>query len=141
LKQFVSIFFVFVILICNSGLAIITHYCGGKAVLSDWSIVDKNLSCGMIVDVQNASSNNCQNKEEGISEASCCDNQIVNLDCDDEFAAQNWQFKSDVHAIVPLGIEYVSLLYNFPVLSTNQKANPPPLLKHNYTLLFQSFLI
>ncbi len=125
----------------NSGFAVITHFCGGEAVKSKWSIIDRDLTCGMTQVSNNENKASCENNDHELSASDCCSNSIHSLDCDDEIRPFNLLVK--VLPIYP-ALSENHITFHFVqsmVLFQDHLINAPPLLNQNYTILFQSFLI
>jgi len=47
MRRVFAIFFALLLLVTNSGVAFASHYCGGKAVKTNISFGQNELSCGM----------------------------------------------------------------------------------------------
>jgi len=122
------------------GWAVNTHFCGGHAVKTSFSIGIKHLDCGMKnikVSCENALMQSAQ-----FSKTPCCENQSQQLEIDDNRPAVGFYFQT---------IDFVSppfkarLFTHFPVSqrnTTESLSRPPPLLNQsNFQVLFQNFRI
>jgi hypothetical protein len=134
-KKAISIFLASIILLSSVGFAINTHFCEGRAVDSSISMGVELLDCGMPMP------NNNNNDGEQLDKQPCCQNhhQIVEVDQN-----QNNQFP----AFELNDTFFVAFINTFLVSeSVKQKAQvnylttPPPLLKQDILILYQSFLI
>ena len=114
-----------------------THFCGDRAVKSEFTLGSSDLSCGM--KNNQACSENANSAS--LDKKNCCHNQQLSLNVDDDFQTQLLDVQLDVcfiHALV--------YTYLFP-FSTEQTEHfvfvfaPPPPKKQNKQVLFQSFLI
>lgn len=126
-------------LVGNSGFAVVTHYCGGKAVDSKIVIGHGELHCGM-PDMKG----DCKNEsstENHFKKKPCCENEYQSLDLEDEFQPQVIDSSINLEFVAAFFMTLIGRTYN----SENDKAEYlnyfPPLIERDITVLVQSFLI
>jgi hypothetical protein len=140
-KNAISIFLAMLILISNMGFTFATHYCGGQAVKSELGIGDHHsLDCGMTtMDVKKEkSSDGLQYLAED-----CCHNVAFEIVIKDDY-----QFSVENLTLTPhFTIALFSCFFDFDISELSQQLTeyidytPPPLIKQDVQVLFQSFLI
>lgn len=144
LKRISSILLILVILVLNSGLTYITHYCGGEAVESTFSLVQSDLSCGMTP----AEMEDCTNVEhsehkESIQKKGCCENEYHSISSDIDYN------KTQVTASAHLDFKFV-VAFAYSFVSNNlflKKDKPsfetyrPPFIDQDISVLHQVFII
>lgn len=139
MKKITSILLAFTLLFSNVGFAINTHYCGGYAIGSSFSVGVSDLDCGMP-----AMEATCEMKTsnyEGIDAAPCCQNthQILQLEDDVKVSSE-----LQVPTLKFLAVFYSLVLRVNPPALINKIAHfnfIPPLPKSNTQIRFQTFLI
>lgn len=116
------------------GFAINTHYCGGEAVESSFTLGLQDLGCGM------KDMNTPCGEEQSISK-SCCQNEHMVLQLDESFSI------NDVHpnASSTFIVAFVSVFLNPEVFTDKNQVqfsiDPPPTVEKDVQVLFQTFLI
>jgi hypothetical protein len=136
MKQAVSIFLSILLLVSSSGIAYAQHFCGDFEMLSQITLGEKHLSCGMAMTTAPCGT-------EGPSEDhNCCDNEYTKINTDDNFAMSSFDFQ--------LNPSFVAAFVNVFVLElpaegdTTQPGflayHPPPLVK-DIPVLYETFLI
>lgn len=126
-------------LVSNVGFSMITHFCGGEAVETSFSIGLHNPDCGM-PDM----SRDCEtipSTEEQVKSKPCCENQhqLIQLDENADLQA----FSTEVNPTF-----FVAFVHSFvqPILFADQAFvhntyYSPPIPDKDIQVLFQTFLI
>jgi len=140
LKKIVSILLVILLFVSNTGFSIITHYCGGEAIVSEFTISHKQLSCGMAEDQSLLEYKSCTEDQHTICSSTCCKNQLETFQNTDEYRTVN---KYNLNcSSASLGSFYSDFNFIIGTEPLDDRAKYiPPLLKQNTIVLFQSFLI
>ncbi|MCV9388565.1 HYC_CC_PP family protein [Reichenbachiella ulvae] len=138
MKKIIAISLSLIILMSHVGLSVSTHYCGGEAVRTHIGIQSVDLSCGM-EEAKAALPIDC---ESAISMNSCCDDQLLTADVEDEIQTAKMQLTFDLDFLFVL----VAVLSDFTSTQIDHQpsyfdTSPPPLLKSSLQVLFQSFLL
>ncbi len=135
MKQILSTLLSFLLLASSTGVTYAKHYCGDFEMMAEVTFGEKNLSCGMVMEDKTC------NKEEAEGH-SCCDNEYVQVDVDDNFA--NASFGLNFHE--PSVAVFVSVFVLQELIDYDESPNflgdyhPPPLLK-DILVLYETFLI
>ena len=135
MKQVISLFLSILLLASSTGITCAQHYCGEFEMLSEVTLGEKWLSCGMAM--EDSSCDDSQTKDHD-----CCDNEYTTVDTDDNFAKAN--FSIDFQQ--PIAASYVSIIELLLVLDTETtqdipiEYHPPPLYK-DIPVLYETFLI
>lgn len=79
MRRFLSIFLILLLLLGNVGWIKATHYCGGEAVKSQWSLTAADVDCGMNATKQEAPAN-----EEQCQPEPCCEDTYQHFQVDTE---------------------------------------------------------
>ncbi|GAB3338570.1 hypothetical protein GCM10027429_23910 [Marivirga atlantica] len=126
-------------LVSNVGFSMNTHFCGGEAVETSFSIGLHNPDCGM-ADMDG----DCKKEpssEEQVNPKPCCENQHEVLQLDENANLQ--AFSVDVNPVF-----FVAFIHTYiqPVLFTDQAFvhntyYSPPIPDKDIQVLFQTFLI
>ena len=123
-------------LFSNIGFSINTHFCGGKAVKTSFTLGLHNPDCGMDMECEKVPS-----KEYQFAQKPCCENQhqVIQLD-------ENLKIKSSTINTNP--VFFVAFVHTFvrPLFFADQKLvhytdYSPPLPDKDVQVLFQTFLI
>ncbi|RMA66509.1 HYC_CC_PP family protein [Ulvibacter antarcticus] len=136
MKKVISIFLSVLLLVSSSGIAYAQHFCGDYEMLSEVTLGEKHLSCGMTM-----TKTPCANGEQ-IEDPNCCDNQFTQIDTDDNFAKANFDIQFNQHFVAAL----VSVFVLYETLEqevekdTYFEYQPPPLVK-DIAVLYETFLI
>lgn len=120
------------------GFSVATHFCGGHAVKSKLVFGDKTLDCGM-----NKMDTSCETDlgTTTIKQKSCCENQYMSLDVEDDFQRTIAQPRIDVNFVFTFVYTYFELLTSNFQQEAAFGDYSPPLRNRNVQVLFQTFLI
>jgi len=138
LKKAISIFLSFLLLASNVGFAINTHFCGGKAVKTTFSLGIHNPNCGMEED--ETCSFQASNKTQ-LQSKPCCLNQHQLLHIDDAGKLKSLSIHINTYpipAFLPTFFQPFLMLKQNNLLSLNFLHSLPD---KDRKVLFQSFLI
>lgn len=140
-KRILSIFLILVILVINSGLTFITHYCGGKAVKSSISLVHADLSCGMTPTEKQSCTND--NHIEVIQEKGCCENEYTSISVENNYNKSEVVASSliDFKIIVAFAYSFVSNYLFLPEEKQSFESYHPPSIEQDISVLHQVFII
>ncbi len=135
MKQVISIFLSVLLLASSTGIAYAEHFCGDFKMLSEITLGEKQLSCGMAI-----ADPACT--EEFEKDHNCCDNEYTSVNTDDNFVKANFDIQLDPNVVAtfvsvfvpPLATAYTSSINNYG------DYDPPPLLK-DISVLYETFLI
>lgn len=134
MKKIISILLTILMLASSSGIAYAQHFCGEYEMLSEITLGEKDLSCGMVMEIPN-----CDQEEE---EHSCCDNEYTTVDTDDIFNKSSFELDLDQDFVLAfVSVFVLKSIDNFP--SENQffiDYSPPPL-ERDLLVLYETFLI
>lgn len=135
MKKFVSILLSVLLLASSSGIAYAQHFCGEYEMLSEITLGEKHLSCGMAMEIPDC--------DDGIAqEHDCCDNQYTQITTDDTFAKASFDIdlnKTFVAAFVSVFV--VQSPDNYPTNTNFFAEYHPPPLKQDFQVLYETFLI
>ena len=138
MKKVFSIFLSFLLLVSSSGIGYAQHFCGGHEMVSEITLGEQHLSCGMDV----ATPEDCNTETINATENHCCDNQFTTVDTDDTFAKVSFNFSFNHNFVA--AFTQVFVLEYFEAYQANKHFyadyNPPPLDK-DIPVLYQTFLI
>lgn len=136
MKRIIAPFLAVLILTSSIGLTYSTHFCMGRAVEHAVKIGEHDLNCGMA-----GMDKDCSNDAMTIDLASCCDNEHVFVDVDDDFKITTAEAGISLKFIVAFSYTF---LLNYLESEENAQAyadlSPPPL-EHDYQSMFQTFLL
>ena len=139
MKKVVSIFLSVLMLASSSGLAYAQHFCGGMEMMSEFSLGEKDLSCGMEM---NASDADCGNQNTIADSHDCCKNHITKIQTDENFAKASFDLKLNKTFLATFVSVFV--LQEVAIISKEKtffaEYNPPPLLQ-DLNILYETFLI
>ena len=129
-----------VILVLNVGLTHITHYCGGEAVESTFSLVHSDISCGMT----SAEMESCTNDKhtEGVQKKGCCENEYTSISADIDY--NNTQVAASTHLDIKFLAAFAySFVSNYFEQEEKQsfESYRPPCLDQDISVLHQVFII
>lgn len=134
MKQLVSIILSLLLLVSSSGLTYAQHYCGEYKMMSELTLGEKHLSCGMDMKMPG-----CDDEKE---KHNCCDNEFTSIDTDDNFAKASFEF--GVQKIVAASFVSTFVLqldFDLPEEPDVYKDYGPPILEQDLQVLFETFLI
>ncbi len=136
MKKVMAISLALVLLTSNIGLAMVTHFCGGKAVKSQFVIGHGNLGCGMS-DMEMASGQKPAGME--YEPSGCCEDQYHSFEIEDDFNLLQLSLNLDfVAAFVPAFLDFaLSSEDEHPMYGHYS----PPLLLKDIPILHQVFII
>lgn len=134
MKKFISIVLSLLLLVSSSGIAYAQHFCGDYEMMSQLTLGEQHLSCGMIAE------SGCG--ETTLEKKHCCENEYTKITTDSNFTKatidisfHNVFIASFVSVfVVPSSLEYEA------VQAFTNRYRPPPLYK-DIPLLFETFLI
>ncbi|WP_373511205.1 hypothetical protein [Persicitalea sp.] len=139
MKKILTIALAFLLMMSNMGFTVATHFCGGHAVKSGLRLGGGDWDCGM--NTKSAEYQVSQTNCTSITAEPCCENMHQHIQTDDN---QPTDLPApQFHA--PIG-EPVVFSFLYLESSTAQeiaprRIDPPPLLKRDVQVLFQTFLI
>jgi len=138
-KKIIAISLALLMLVSNIGFSMNTHFCGGKAVETSFSIGLHNPSCGM--EEMNGECETAPSPQGHIKATPCCANEHLVLQLDDDVdicapavSSSLVFFTAFVHAFV------------HPLIDLEQTADHspyylPPISEKDVQVLLQTFLI
>ncbi|MAO08817.1 MAG: hypothetical protein CL596_08910 [Alteromonas sp.] len=135
MKAIVSIILSTLILLISSGLAYAKHFCGGHEMLSEITLGEAHLSCGMKMEAS-ACGDELQDSH------SCCSNKYLQVTTDDTFSKVDFDFNFDTQWFATLVTIFVLQEQILPE-SQNfcyKDYNPPPI-QQDLQVLYETFLI
>lgn len=139
MKKTISISLALLLLITSIGFALNTHFCGGEAVKTSFSIGLNDLDCGMEKMVEDCAAPT--HESTNLNKQSCCDNQHQVLQLD-----ENETILSSSVNVNP--IFFVTFIHSFvkPLFFSEQRLvdsvdylSPSPY--KDIQILYQTFLI
>ena len=134
MKKALSIFLAILMLASSSGIAYAQHYCGEYKMLSEITLGEKHLSCGMAMELPG-----CDDEQE---EPGCCDNEYTKVETDDTFEKSSFEinlspvFVASFISVFVLETEELHKEHDF-----NFKDHDPPPLERDLQVLYETFLI
>ena len=135
MQKIISIVLTILILASSTGVTYAKHFCGDFEVISTITLGEKDLSCGMKMDVKG-----CDNETQ--EDRHCCENKYENIDTDDNYSLSLF----DLQINVPFIASFIPIFIFKKFSDTSQEllfyANykPPPIGK-NLSVLYQVFTI
>jgi len=138
-KRIFSISLALLMLVSSVGFSMNTHFCGGEAVKSTFTLGLHNPDCGMAM--MEMECEKVPSKEDQLTKKPCCENhhQLLQLDENADIQA----FSIEVNSVF-----FVAFIDAFvqPVLFADQSLvhtsyYPPPAPDKDIQVLFQTFLI
>lgn len=135
-KRVIAPFMAILILLSSMGLTYSTHFCMGRAVEHVVKMGAHDLDCGMA-----GMDEDCSSDQIAFNTPTCCDNEHVFVDFDDEFKVS--ASETSLNAKFFIAFSYTLLISN---LTTEEPAqafadNLPPPLGQDYQSLYQTFLL
>jgi hypothetical protein len=134
MQKIISVFLTILMLASSSGVAYAQHYCGEYEMLSEITLGEKDLSCGMVMELPGC--------DEEADDHNCCDNQYTKVDTDDTFAKTSFEFNLDEKFV--FAFTSVFLCVQTEIFPENQdffKYYSPPPLERDLQVLYDTFLI
>ena len=139
MKKSISIFLSILIFVSSSGIAYAQHFCSGMEMMSEITLGEKHLSCGMDA---NATNSACNDQNAAVKPHDCCKNHITKIQTDDNFAKATFALK--LNKIFAATFVSVFVLQEVEISSTHNSFfadySPPPL-EQNLHILYETFLI
>ncbi|WP_310992484.1 HYC_CC_PP family protein [Aequorivita marina] len=139
MRKAISIFLSVLMLASSSGLAYAQHFCGGMEMASKVTLGEKELSCGMDLDVPIL---DCKTGADVPEDHDCCKNHVTRIQTDDSFAKSSFDLKFGNKLVAT----FVSVFQLHQVeIAPTQKIffadyTPPPL-ERDLNILYETFLI
>lgn len=123
----------------SSGIAYAQHFCGGMEMMSQITLGEKNLSCGM-EEMENPAE--CTAESTAENHHDCCDNQIIKIQTDDNFAKASFDVKLNKTFVATFVSVFV--LQEVDIASAEKTFfadySPPPL-EQDLNILYETFLL
>lgn len=137
MKKLISIFLSLMLLTSSTGIAYAKHFCHGTEMMSEITLGEKDLSCGMDADYDDS----CDVDDVHVSDP-CCQNHFIKIQTDDNFAKASFDISFQKLFIAPF--VSVFLLYEVEIASVNNKnfaeySSPP--IDRDLNILYDIFLI
>jgi hypothetical protein len=121
----------------NMGFTLTTHYCAGKNVKSEITLLDTDLDCGMQNKQEPCDPSNSNNR---VHEKDCCENDYIQLDSVEDFQVSIQKSNISLEFLISFIESYIVQLPQS--VDTNFSYHPPPLHPNlDLRILFQSFTI
>ena len=121
----------------SSGIAYAQHFCSGMEMISEITLGEKHLSCGM----EESSDSSCDDTIAIVS-GHCCQNHFTKIHTDDNFAKAS--FDISFHQIFIATFVSVFVLQEVEIASIQKTFfadySPPPL-ERDLNILYDTFLI
>ena len=89
MQKIISIVLTILILASSTGVTYAKHFCGDFEVISTITLGEKDLSCGMKMDVKG-----CDNEIQ--EDHHCCKNKYENIDTDDNYSLSLFDLQINV---------------------------------------------
>lgn len=134
MKKVLSIVMAMLMLASSTGIAYAQHYCGEYKMLSEITLGEKHLSCGMAMELPG-----CDEEQE---EPGCCDNEYTKVETDDTFEKSS--FEIDFSPVFLEAFVSVFILKSVELPKEhdfNFKQHDPPPLDEDLQVLYETFLI
>ncbi len=123
----------------SSGIAYAQHFCGGMEMMSQITLGEKNLSCGM-EEMENPAE--CAAETTAENHHDCCDNQIIKIQTDDNFAKASFDLQLDKTFVAAFFAVFILSEVEFSASKTTAFADySPPFLRQDLNILYETFLI
>ncbi|MBU2915014.1 HYC_CC_PP family protein [Reichenbachiella agariperforans] len=136
MKRIIAISLSMLLLLSNMGLAISTHYCGGKAVQSQLAIGQAHLDCGMLEALPPVCTQTQLSKT-----MNCCENSYLSYELQDDFKLALSSFSINLDFVYVLAFTFIDFHLSDVGQFVAYSDYSPPLLHQDIPVLFQSFLI
>lgn len=135
MKKVISIGLSLLLLASSSGIAYAQHFCGEYEMLSQITLGEQYLSCGMAMD-------NPGCEDGATQEHDCCDNHYTQVTTDDTFVKASFEIEFNKPFVVTLAAIFVLQQPENYASDTNffREYHPPPL-HQNFQVLYETFLI
>ncbi len=122
-------------LLSSSGLAYAQHFCGDYEMLTEITLGEKHLSCGMAM-IDSACG------DEHAEDHDCCDNEYTKVNTDDQFTKASFSIEfQDVFLNAFISTFVFDNFTDEELSETFYKNYYPPPLVEDLPLLYETFLI
>ncbi|MCH7534279.1 MAG: hypothetical protein IH948_00755 [Bacteroidetes bacterium] len=139
MKSILSILLAIIFLAGNVGFTVGIHFCGGHAVKTELMFGHNDLSCGMADMDQGCDSHS---DTTTLKKKDCCQNQYIQFQIEDDYHMPINEISiTDIDLILGYKLAYVSLINTNTSQEVHHIYYPPPVLKRDTYVLFQTFLI
>jgi|GEM_PF-1509850 len=138
-KKIMAVFLTFLMLSAQVGFAVSTHFCGGEVSDRAFSLIARELNCGM--DTMESSCSIDLNRSNSISETSCCDNESDVFQLRENLNKKQSTVKVELSFFKLFLATSVFLFENHEEVVVFHQLPPPPLIQQNTQVLFQNFLL
>ena len=139
MKKTISIFLSVLMLASSSGIAYAQHFCGGMEMMSKIMLGEKHLSCGMDMDDSEVP---CENKTLAQEQHDCCQNQILKIQTDENFAKASFDLQLDKTFVAAFFAVFILSEVELSASKTTAFADySPPFLRQDLNILYETFLI
>lgn len=123
------------VLLSNIGLAINTHFCGGEAIETTFSLGLRNPDCNMMQSCEKKTS-----EDDQFETMPCCNNQHQVIETDEMAKTQaQSSFNPAVFTVLTQILRQPLLIVDEG--QTQHSEYPPPFFERDIQVLFQTFLI
>ncbi len=134
MRKFISIVLSILLLLSSSGIAYAKHYCGDFEMMATVTLGEKQLSCGMSMEVPD-----CDDEKET---PDCCDNEYTSVETDETFNKANFEFSPDKTFFTAFAAVFV---YTVEIIEDAEDPSytdyDPPPLEQDLQILYETFLI
>ena len=134
MKQVISILLSILMLLSSTGIAYAQHFCGDYEMLTEITLGEKSLSCGMVMQDDTCA-------DEDGEDHDCCDNEYTKVSTDDDFSKASFNIEFENGFFIAIhNPELTSIVVDTLKETVYTNYYPPPLIK-DFPLLYESFLI
>jgi hypothetical protein len=135
MRKVISIIMSVLLLTSSSGIAYAQHFCGDFEMLSEITLGEKHLSCGMAMEAPGC-------EDSGTKDHKCCDNKYTKVNTDDSFAKASFSIDFPVTFVaVFVSVFVIQQIDDYPShINFYAEYHPPPL-EHDFQVLYETFLI
>ncbi len=135
MRKVISIFLSILLLASSSGIAYAQHFCGEYEMLSEITLGEKHLSCGMVMEVSSCDSSEMEDR-------GCCDNHYTKVNTDDSFVKASFDFNFDTTFVATfISVFLVQQQDNYNTKVNFFAESHPPPLEQDLQVLYETFLI
>ena len=122
------------LLASSTGITYAQHFCGEYKMLSEITLGEKHLSCGMAMDMPGC--------EDETPDHDCCDNEYVNVETDNTFSKATFDIEFDKNFVTAfVSVFVLQTPENYPDKTNNFADYDPPPLERDFQILYETFLI
>ena len=140
MKKIIALSLSILMLGSQVGFAVSTHFCGGSVFARAFSLVGSEVDCGM-EESQESSCPMVTNSDLSISEKPCCGDESNVYQLKEDFNKKQNLIELET-AFITLFLANYTLLFNSEERGTFTKTPPPPpLIREDTQILFQTFLL